>query len=228
MPNKENSSNHRLVVEEVEVPTESPNENASQEVESPKPDILDEGVKVSSQEVNKSNVIQTKSENFVDITKPVKQKSPVFWILIPGVFILGAILGGIIFYQKQVNSTNTVDTPKPVASTIVSPTPTSSPSASIDISKFDIAIFNGSGIAGEAGKVKTLLETAGFTVTSTGNAATYDYTKTIIKAKSTVDASTLKKVKDALSEAYTVGDNQTLSSTSTTDIQVVVGSSKAE
>lgn len=229
MPNKENASRHRMVVEEIEIPNNPPVNPEVKPVENAipptEPDILDEGVKVSSQEV---------VENKVPVYRPevsqtvAKEKSPVFWILIPGIFILGAILGGVYFYQNGVNTIKIESTPTPAPVAVTTPIPTSSPSTSVDVSKFDVAIFNGSGIAGEARKVKDILTTAGFSVVSTGNAATYDYTKTIVKAKSTVGSAVIQKIKDALSKVYIVGDSQTLSSTSTTDIQVVVGSSKAE
>lgn len=234
MPNDKSSERHRMVVEEVEVP--------SKIEENSKTEIIEENEKVSSEELIKNENIQieeSKPNENVSIPEepkkigpvaPVnttKQKSPVFWILIPGVLILGAILGGIVFYQNHTTPKKTISTPTPQATYTPNATivPTASPRAKI--SEFDIAIYNGSGIAGEAGKVKTLLEDAGFTVVSTGNAATYDYTKTIIKAKSSIDASVITKLKETLSKNYSVGDSQTLSSTSITDIQVVVGSSKA-
>jgi hypothetical protein len=235
MPNKEESSRHRMVVEEIEI-SSNPKKTEESVVEEPaKPQILDEAVKVSSEELIANDNVQLTEDKPVehvhqhDISPKVeKQKSPVFWILIPGIFLLGAILGGVIFYQKGVSTNSTDSTPAPVTSVEPTVAPTSSPSATVDVSKVDVAVFNGSGIAGEAGKVKTILEDAGFTVTSTANAATYDYTKTIIKAKDTVDPSVITKLTSTLSESYEVGDNQTLSSTSTTDIQIVVGSSKAE
>jgi len=230
MPNKEDSDNRRrMVVEEIEIPEKTPVAPETKTVESPEvqpqPDILETGAKVSSQDM-----MQEKPPHYTqEIPQTVaKDKSPVFWILIPGIFILGAILGGVYFYQKSVNTISVESTPTPIASSIPSVTPTATPKTNVDVSKFDVAIYNGSGIAGEAGKVKTLLTEAGFNVVSTGNAATYDFTKTIIKAKSTVDAAVIQKVKDALSKDYVIGDSQTLSSSSTTDIQVVVGSSKAQ
>jgi hypothetical protein len=89
-------------------------------------------------------------------------------------------------------------------------------------------VFNGSGIVGEAVKAKTLLTTAGFKVGSTANAATYDYTKTIIKAKSTVEAPFISALSSALGKNYSVDTSQTLASTSADTVQVVVGSSKAQ
>jgi hypothetical protein len=229
MPNKEGSSErHRMVVEEIEIPqkTVETQEDAEPVVEA-KPDILDEGVKVSSQDFIEKENSEPRQINETP-PRPQKEASPVFWILIPGIFILGAILGGIFFYQKSVNSPDVTESPTPSASTTPVAIATASPSANVDVSKFDVAVLNGSGIAGEAGKVKEILTTAGFNVTSTGNAATYDFTKTIIKAKSTVGAPVLQKLKDALSKSYIVGDDQTLTTTATVDIQIIVGSSKAE
>jgi hypothetical protein len=227
-----------MVVEEVEVPKAE----ESLKIES-KEEIVEDQPKVSSEELlNKEDLTPSIPEAVIQdkpvVEEPVKtdlvaekkpkQNSPVFWILIPGIFILGAILGGVVFYQKGVSSSKSASTPAPSAAATPVSTPVASPSANVDVSSFDVAVFNGSGTAGEAGKVKALLESAGFTVSSTGNAATYDYTKTIIKAKSSVDASVIQKVKDALSGSYAIGDSQTLTSSATADIQVVVGSSKAE
>jgi hypothetical protein len=223
MPEKEEQqTKHRMVVEEIEIPEKTTKVEGKEPEPVPehKPDILDEGIKVSSQEL-----IDKPTNN-----RPLpssKQGSPIFWILIPGVLILGAILGGIVFYEKGVNiKLSEGPTPTPSISTSTTPTPT--PSATPDISNLEIAVLNGSGISGEAAKAKQILDTAGFNVVSTGNAASYDYTKTIIKAKSTVDSSVIQRIKDTLSKSYVMGDNQTLATTSTTDIQIIVGSSKAE
>ena len=232
MPNKEESAaRHRMVVEEIEIPEKTSKEEEAAVSEEQKPDILDEGVKVSSQElVEEQKPIEEKVVREVryEPEKIKKDASPVIWILIPGIFILGAILGGVVFYQKGVNTIDIKETPTPISSIAPSATPSSTPAANVDVSKFDVAIFNGSGIAGEAGRAKDLLTKAGFNVTSTANAATYDYTKTIIKTKAAVDASVIQKIKDALSKNYVMGESQTLAATATTDIQIIIGSSKAE
>jgi len=218
MPNKEDSKERkRMVVEEV-ASAEPPKKT---EVEA-KPQILDEAAKVSSQEIISKENIQLSE------AKPVKTKkqiSPVFWIIIPGIFLLGAILGGIVFYQKGVNRGQTETTATPTPSSVA--VPSASPSASVDLTKYTISIFNGSGIAGEAGRAKTLLTGAGFQVGSTGNAATYDYTKTIIKAKSTVGVAYLTTLSAALGKTYVVDTTQPLASSSADTIQVVIGNSKA-
>jgi cytoskeletal protein RodZ len=219
MPNKEESKERkRMVVEEVTSvePPKKPEEET-------KPQILDEAAKVSSQELISNDKVQLSEEK---PTETKKQISPVFWIIIPGIFLLGAILGGIVFYQRGVNRGQT-ETVSPTATPSSAVAPSASSSASVDLTKYTINIFNGSGIAGEAGKAKTLLTGAGFQVGPTGNAATYDYTKTIIKAKSTVGVAYLTALSTALGKSYLVDTTQTLASSSADTVQVVIGSSKA-
>jgi len=232
MPNNEEEiKSHRMVVEEIDIPAKPSVEEPLTTPDPPKEDILEEGISTSKPQVVEEKVVKdSREENTIKETMPKikKEKSPVFWIIIPGIFLLGAILGGIVFYQKGVNTIKVDESPLPTATSEASATPSSTPSAKIDLSKYDVTVLNGSGIAGEAGKVKDLLTTAGFSVVSTGNASTYDYTKTIIKAKSTVEDTVIQELRDSLSKTYMIGDDQTLSSSSTMDIQVVVGSSKAE
>lgn len=232
MPEKEETSaRHRMVVEEIEIPNDTHHEESHREpeVEKPEPEIFNESAGDTPEVSEKPTEGERQFYKPLDDDPPVyKQKSPVFWIIIPGLFILGAILGGVFFYQKGVNTIEVKKTPAPLATTAPVSNPTPTPQANVDVSEFDVAIFNGSGIAGEAGKVKTLLTAADFNVVSTANAATYDYKETIIKAKSTVDAAVIEKIKDTLSKNYVIGESQTLAANSTTDIQIVVGSSKAE
>jgi len=220
MPNKEeHKGRKRMVVEEVGV----------KEDVSPEPKILDEAAKdkvLSKPEtVVEKNIPEPIKET--EVIEPRKSPSIALWIIVPGIFLLGAILGGIVFYQRGVNR-GQEETPTPTAAPTTAPAASASPSASVDLTKYTISIFNGSGIAGEAGKAKTLLTTAGFKVSSTGNAATYDYTKTIIKAKSTVESSFVTALSAALRKTYLVDSPQTLANTSSDNVQVVIGSSKAQ
>lgn len=226
MPNKEEPKERkRMVVEEVE--SVEPVKKEEAEV---KPQILDEAAKISSQELLANEEPQSDHKIQSTEEKPAvtkKQISPVFWIIIPGIFLLGAILGGIVFYQRGVNRGQT-ETSTPTSTPTSSTLPSAGPSASIDLTKYTIRVFNGSGTAGVASSAKALLTTAGFTVGSTGNAATFDYTKTIIKAKSTVDPSYITALSAALGKTYLVDTAQTLASSSADTVQVIIGSSKAQ
>lgn len=143
-------------------------------------------------------------------------------IIIPGIFLLGALLGGIFFYQGSVNR-KASPTPSQVAE--VTPPPSTPEPKEVDIGKYSISILNGSGIKGEAGKAQDILEKAGFKVSSTGNASNYNYTETIIQAKSSIEEQFITKLKETLGETYKVASKiQSLSSSSKDEVVVIVGS----
>lgn len=226
---KDQKERPRVVVEEVpKVAEEAP------KVIEETPVSTEENAKVSSTDLIESkdipeNVEMEVKSKAADYSKSVipepKQPSIVLWILIPGIFLLGALLGGVFFYQKGVNkSEGSNPTPTATSSAIPSPSPTSN----IDLTKYSVSILNGSGISGEAGRAKTLVTAADFEVSSTGNAATYDFTKTLIKAKATVEAAFTTKLSETLAKTYVVDTLQTLPATSTIEVQVIVGSSKAQ
>lgn len=147
-------------------------------------------------------------------------------ILIPGVLILGAILGGVYFYQKNVSTALPTETP--VATVEASAAPSASASATpvgkLDLTKYTVTVQNGVGIPGVAGTAKDTLTKAGFKVTTTGNADNYDYTDTVIQAKSTVPAEYITKMTTALSAKYKVGTSKTLDASAKTDVVVIIGS----
>jgi hypothetical protein len=160
--------------------------------------------------------------------RPPSGPSPLL-ILIPGVLLLGALLGGVYFYQKGVNQENkSTPTPESTSLPLESTAPSASPAAKLDLTKYSINVQNGSGIPGTAGAAKDILTKAGFKVGATGNADNYDYTDTIIKVKSDVPADFVTKLATTLSETYKVAKSQTLSDTSTDSVVVIIGSSKAE
>lgn len=201
------------------------------------PEILEEAAKdivsiepESENQTTINNKEESKTEKVGQAHSQKKRSSLALWIIIPVIFLLGAILGGVVFYQRGVNQSQATPTPESTFVPVTTPTssPASTPSATPNLSKYPITIYNGSGIAGEAGKAKTLLTVAGFKVGSTSNAATYNYTKTVIKAKSTVDASFISSLSTSLGKSYVVDVAQTLATSSADTVQVVIGSSKAQ
>jgi len=224
---EETKERKRMVVEEVS-PEEKPEPQIPEEAAlTPEEEKIEE----VKQEEPKEEKEEIKKELEPEAPKtqeapPQKSSSLALWIIVPGFFLLGALLGGIFFYQRGVNTAAT-QTPAPTSEAVGSTSPTPTPSAEVDLEKYEVKILNGSGIAGEAGKARSLLEKAGFTISSTGNASTYDYTKTIIQAKSDVDESFLTALSGALSEGYSVDSKtQTLQESSTDKVVVIVGSTK--
>lgn len=242
MPKKEDKERKKLVVEEVEAPVTE--EMVSSTELSPAPEITEEAAKTETSEVVETpkeeieQEIHEEEHHLHDIhtnmppsaspENPEKKSgNPIWWILIPGIFLLGALLGGIVFYQKGVNTGET-QTPTPSPTVEASASPSASPVSKADLTKYPINVQNGSGIPGAAGTVKDLLTSAGFKVSATGNAATYDYTDTIIEAKSDVPAGFLSQLKTTLSASYSVGTNVALKDSSTDEVIVIVGSTKAQ
>jgi hypothetical protein len=115
------------------------------------------------------------------------------------------------------------------------PTPTSMPPTvaptqkPVDLTAYTIAVLNGSGIAGKAAEEKTILSTAGFKITSVGNADKSTYTQTEISATSSVDQAFLSKLETVLQKDYDVDTTVATSPTSSqTDVTVTLGSSNAQ
>lgn len=165
--------------------------------------------------------------------KPKKESSfNILWILIPGMLLLGLLIGGIFAYvfgiQKIANTNKPAVTQNEdvTVEPTVSPTSTPQASPSANLSKYKIKILNGSGIAGEAGKVQTLVEAAGFKVLSTGNASTYNFTKTQITIKTGVDPEFIASLVATLKKDYQLEDPKT-SFSQTNDVTVIVGNLKA-
>lgn len=247
MPKEEPKPRKRMVVEEVkgeasDTSIASGTEPATEIKE--KVEELHNITEDIGQSVEKSEEVQEEiakaaekvagpSDNVLNELVPVRPNSgpsPLF-ILIPGVLLLGALLGGVYFYQKSVNQ-NLQPTPTPgaaiessVSATVV---PSASPSAKLDLTKYAINVQNGSGIPGTAGVGKALLTKAGFKVGTTGNADNYDYTDTIIKTKADVPPDFNTKLTTTLSGIYSVAKVQSLPASSSAEVVVIIGSSKAK
>ena len=244
MPKKEDKDRKRMIVEEVagtapmeeNKPLEEVKEEVSKKVEELQDITEDIGESVEkSAEVQEELAVATQKIEPAPMippseVKPYERPSDKFnilVILIPGILLLGALLGGIFFYQTTLNKNGETPTPAPTA-TPPTGTPAASPSGTFDLTKYPINVENGSGIPGTAGSAKDLLTKAGFKVSSTGNAATYDFTDTIIETKSDVPQAFIDKLTTTLSGIYKVGTNKTLPSTSTDEVVVIIGSSKAQ
>lgn len=184
------------------------------------------------EEIINSEAVKEEPVKIVE-DKPHKESSfNILWILIPGMLLLGLLIGGIFAYvfgiQKISNpiKTDVTSTQNTTVEPTLSPTAKPEASPSANLSKYKIKILNGSGIKGEAGKVQTLIETAGFTVLSAGNATTYDYTKTQITIKTGIDPDFVSTLVATLKKDYQLEDPKTVSS-QTNDITVTVGNLKA-
>lgn len=163
-----------------------------------------------------------------------------FWVIVCTLVI--AITGVTLFYLRSENvkkerlrqqeqllslSSDVEGTSTQSAQTReTEPTMTPSPTPETNLA---LVILNGSGIAGEAGRAKIVLEDGDITVTETGNAKRYNYLQSEIRTKQTVSKETAQKIFDIFSEKYLVSSSSAdLSSTNDYDIEIIVGKGKAK
>lgn len=140
---------------------------------------------------------------------------PILFIFIAAILLLT----GVFLYRQGKSTDDKVNVVKLSPAPSVTPQPTKV----IDLTKYEIEILNGGGVSGEAGRQKTSLETAGFTISSIGNADNSDYTDTIIQTKKEVDEDFIKKLKDVLNSSFTVGEIESLSEDASVPVVVIIG-----
>lgn len=131
-------------------------------------------------------------------------------------------LTDIINSTNDSNNNYNSGTQTPAASTDTTTTQTPTAAPTIDKSTITISVLNGSGVKNSASIVANTLKTAGFTIKSTGNARSFNYTKTYIYYK-TDDVTKANLVKDSLPDRQTEVSKNTSVVGSAYDIVVVVG-----
>lgn len=141
------------------------------------------------------------------------------WVNIPGLKLPANL-------QVQVPAMlGSAPTATPAPTEVPAVVPTEKPA---DLTAYTISVLNGSGVVGKASDVKTTLTTAGFKVSTTGNADKSDYTKTQIAAKKSVDKAYLAKLEEELKKSFDVTEVSTAPESDTTDVIVTIGSATAK
>jgi len=165
----------------------------------------------------------TATFGYPDISVHKKSAMPgvLLWAL--GVIILVVAIGATIIGVSRGSVKMPTFAAKPTPTPTSAPLPTATPTPAVDKKLLKIEVLNGSGTAGMAGKMKTLLEGKGYTVAGTGNAKSYDYAKTEIQV--TADNEKFISVLTAdLSGSYIVGSSAaTLKSTLPYNAVVIIG-----
>ncbi len=166
-----------------------------------------------------------------------------------GIFfvIILLLLGSVAYFVTRSNSSEKdikpiqleekvspqVTEEKPTPSPQESPTPTKKPTSApvptkatqTDSQKagIKVAVQNGSGEAGVAGKAADILRKAGYDVVSTGNAQNFDYAQVTIQVKTT-KKSALSLLEGDLSADYTIAKTSSdLAEDASYDALVIVG-----
>lgn len=144
---------------------------------------------------------ESSSVGYPNISIHKKSIAPII-LWAAGVCILVVAIGvGIITISKgtfPISFARSTPTPTSIPTPIITPTP------AVDKKELEIEILNGSGKAGVAGTLKTLLEEKGYTVSGTGNAKSYDYEKTEIEVKADKEAF-LSVLEADLTGSYVIG-----------------------
>lgn len=166
-------------------------------------------------------------------TMPTEKKGgklKAFFIALVIVMILGAIGGGIYYYTTRVSNqdnstvTPTTDLPTPT----FTPTPTESPEP-VELSDYSVEVLNGSGVAGKAGVIATLLEEEGFASADAANADNQDYTDTLVLMKADIPEGVFTELERILGKDYVLElSSDKLDEDSEYDVQVILGSSEPE
>lgn len=123
-----------------------------------------------------------------------------------------------------------VTQPTPTPQLSAKASPTTAPSPEVKLSDYSVKVLNGSGVSGQAAKVKAALEAEGFTVASTGNAASNDFAKTQVTYQKRVSKDALNKVITVLKKSYVVEKETELPTTATkeSDITITIGKETAK
>lgn len=237
---QKDSPRKKLVVEEVAdqtssegIKSEIPEDASNQTVEQPKEEesILtspdsDTSITDTNEKNQESDVQEVKEEISDKKEKPKgNSKTLLTFFVVIIVFVSGFLIGGVIGYKKGVSKgAETSATLSPSLSP--SPTSSSEVNETADLTKYTVNILNGSGIKGEATKAEKNLTDAGFKVGTAGNAKTYDYKKTVIQAKDSVDQKYLDELNKTLAKTYVLDDKQKLEDTEKEDVIVIIGSEK--
>lgn len=157
-------------------------------------------------------------------------------VVVPVVISGIAIVGVVLFFSKNLQKEYRVSF-KPVepvaqgsdSAKLKSPEPQKAASLSAEErKKYSIKILNGSGITGEAQKLKVALEADGFTVSSSGNAATFDHTDTLLQVKTIVPSAFKEDLAKNVGKLYKVTAGDDLKDTDKEDVVVTIGNKKAE
>ncbi len=145
-------------------------------------------------------------------------------------FVLIAIIisaGGSLFYWFKMKGTSKPEKKIFTTKSTKPSTPSAVPTTGkINLSEYKIKVLNGSGIVGEAGKVKSILEEAGFTVTSTDNADNYDFRETVIQTKKSAAKELINKLKETIEKSYISTQGANLTDKDEVDALVTVGNKK--
>lgn len=213
-------------------PIENPSTNVSSSTETQSPP----NVKSELSQVKSSSTIPLDSANQIssDYHKKVdipERKDGLIIIILSIVLVVSIVFfGGVVFYNTNIYKNKLNAKPTEDVNLTSTPEVKVSPTKAVvevDLSAYSIKVLNGSGIAGEAGRIRDVLKSQEFSVSSVGNAQGYDFEETTIQHKKEVSKAYLEKLKEVLSKEKTVKISKEQLESSDDDVVVTVGSLKS-
>jgi hypothetical protein len=170
--------------------------------------------------VEEKGVVETRDEIETHVEGgTVEKKSSHVWIYVIILLIVAGVCGGVLYKMGLLTSILPKTTPQPTPTVTLSPTATPTPTA-IDLSGYSIQILNGSGVTGEAAKVKTVLQGIGFVNVDTGN--TTATKSSSIRAKEGVPSTVENQVVNEINN-YKLEGGDALTSSEKYDLIMVLG-----
>lgn len=147
-------------------------------------------------------------------------------IILVGLYFLGASKKGSLKVIPSATPTHssgkTGSGQAPTTAQQVTATPTLTPTpATLDRSKLNVVVLNGSGVAGAAQNISTTLSDLGYTVKSVGNASKFDYVGVTIFIKTDKKEYLDMLKKDLAKKAPTITAN--VDDTIKNDAEIIVG-----
>lgn len=219
MPAKEKKRIKPVIEEVVEdVTAPQPLVEATQADETAAPDL---SVDLPPVETTPSQVAK-KSESKLNF-------KTIFAVTTISALVAAFVSGGVYVYlsgleQLPESTSEVVLEPEPSPEALVTPEPTPESESAVDVSKYSIQVLNGSGVAGAASNGQEVLEEAGFSVSSIGNASSSNFKTTQLQVKSSVSAEVVQKIKSVLEDGeYGVDIGSALPDTSRYDIVITIG-----
>ena len=190
-------------------------------------------VNTSSTISNSNEINNLPSQEFA----PEKKSKLWLFVIVGFVFLVGGS-GALLYFrekavkqdpkEEKVAPTPTAGKLSPIQSPVTPTVSSSSKSANlkVDYLQYAIRVLNGSGIRGEASKLKDFLEEEKFVVKDIDNADSSDYEKTVIQAKKEVPSAFLSTLKSVLEKTYLLDANKELEDSEEVDIVIIIGSGK--
>lgn len=196
------------------------------QVEDAKLHSKEENLEIESAKVQESQS-DVSLENTVETQVDQQESTNYLFIIVPVALLVGALVGGLITYfsgLSKISSTDPTPTPAVTVEPVINSSPSPSPVSSLKKDELKIQILNASGVSGAAGKVKILLNDAGYKSVDTGNASISDLSQTEVSIKDSKKEYLDVIIKD-LSKSYdAVESKKALPSSSKYDLVITLGS----